>query len=119
MMKKENDMSTEKSIYEGWTILELMGHRRLGGHVSEATIAGASLLRLDVYLPGDEKPMATQFYSASAIYCITPTTEELARAVAKSNVPAPVQRWELPALPAKKETGGDEGEEQDTDEPGF
>lgn len=24
----------------GWAILELMGHRRLGGYVSEATLAG-------------------------------------------------------------------------------
>lgn len=90
----------------GWCILELMGHRRLGGNVSEATIAGAAMLRVDVPLFGvsaDSKPVAdafaTQYYSGAAIYCITPTTEAVARAVARGNQPEPVQRWELPALP--------------------
>lgn len=38
---------------------------------------------------------ATQFYSAAAVYCITPTTEDVARSVAARNQPAPVSRWEL------------------------
>lgn len=41
-------MTDEKPAFEGWAILELMGHRRLGGHVSEATVAGAGFLRIDV-----------------------------------------------------------------------
>jgi len=55
-----------------------MGHRKLAGHVSEVTIAGSAMLRLDV----PSEPPVTQFYGGSAIYCITPTTEELARQVA-------------------------------------
>ena len=81
---------------DGWAILELMGHRRLGGQVSEAMIAGASFIRIDVPGHGVD-PVATQFYAPGAVYCITPTTEETARAVAITNRPAPVQRWELPA----------------------
>lgn len=80
--------------FEGWAILELMGHRRLGGYVQEATVAGSGFLRIDV--PGDGEPIASQFYSPSSVYCLTPTTEEMARAVAKRNQPEPVQRWELP-----------------------
>ncbi len=87
----------EETAFEGWAILELMGHRRLAGYLQEQEIAGAAFLRLDV--PGDEGPVATQFYSPSAVYCITPTTEELARQVARLNEPAPVTRWELPRLP--------------------
>jgi hypothetical protein len=30
------------SIIDGWAILELMGHRRLAGHLSEVQIGGAS-----------------------------------------------------------------------------
>lgn len=87
-------MSAEASPFEGWAILELMGHRRLGGLLSEAQVAGASFVRIDV--PGDsDEPVATQLYSPSAVYCITPTTEEMARAVALRNRPAPVQQWEL------------------------
>lgn len=82
--------------FEGWAIVELMGHRRLAGHVSEAQIGGASMLRLDVYRGDDESPEATQFYSSAALYCLTPCSEETAREVAGLGRVAPVSRWELP-----------------------
>ena len=87
---------SEQRSYDEWSIMELMGHRRLAGKVTEQEVAGAGLLRIDVYTDGDT-PVATQFYSPSALYCLTPVTEEIARAVAKRNQPEPVQRWELPA----------------------
>lgn len=82
--------------FESWAVLELMGHRRLGGFVSEATLAGGAFLRIDV--PGAEpgKFVATQYYSPGSVYALTPTTEEAARAVAKRNRPEPMHRWELP-----------------------
>lgn len=33
--------------FEGWAIVELMGHRRLAGFVREVSMFGASMLRLD------------------------------------------------------------------------
>lgn len=84
--------------FEGWAICELMGHRRLAGYVREVSMFGTSMLRLDVP-SADGDTRATQFYSGAAVFCITPTTEEIARAMAKSEQPTPVQRWELPALP--------------------
>lgn len=126
----------------GWAILELMGHRRLAGYVSEQEIAGAAFIRVDVPGTGpcqrcsgqgglqevdlDRRPVytedpcgacgglgaavhATQYYSAAAVYCITPTTEAMARAVAIRNIPAPVQRWELPAEPSETEVLDAEG----------
>lgn len=91
-------MSEER--FEGWVILELMGHRRLGGYLREQELAGAAFLRLDI--PGvDGLPAATQFYGGAAVYCITPTTEEVATLCARANRPAPVQRWELPAAKAE------------------
>ncbi|MHB9105784.1 MAG: acetyltransferase [Armatimonadota bacterium] len=80
-----------------WAILELMGHRRIAGHVSEATIAGQSFIRIDVPdVPGQDA--FTQFYGAGSLYCLTPTTEEIARAVAARSIVRPVERYEL-ALP--------------------
>lgn len=85
---------TEANPFAEWVILELMGHRRLAGYLTEQEIAGRGFLRLDV--PGaDGLPPATQLYNPSSVYCITPTTEEIARAVATGNRPAPVSRWEL------------------------
>lgn len=83
-------MATE---FEGFAIVELMGHRKLAGHVSEVTIAGGAFIRLDV--PSD--PPVTQYYGPSAIYCITPTTEDLATRIAKASRPTPVHAYELPA----------------------
>lgn len=79
-------------IYPMWAIVELMGHRKLAGELREVTIAGGAFLRLDV----PSQPPVTQFYGSSAIYCITPTTEDLARKVAEAARPTPVSRYELP-----------------------
>src|SRR5437660_9237278 len=88
------EQEAERTPFEGWSILELMGHRRLAGYVTEQEIAGSNFLRIDVPGEGDAVK-ATQFYSAAAVYCLTPTTEETARAVASAGWTAPVQRWEL------------------------
>ena len=89
-------MENADEKYQGWVILELMGHRRLTGYLTEQEIAGRAFLRIDV----PTEPPATQFYGAEAVYCITPTTEELARKAAQLGRVAPIQRWELPAAPA-------------------
>ena len=84
--------------FEGWAIVELMGHRKIAGYVTAEELGGTALLRVDV--PGTNgKSVATQFYNPSALYCLTPTTEAIARAVAARNDPAPVTRWELPPAP--------------------
>lgn len=98
---RREETTLEKAPFEGWAILELMGHRRLAGYLSEQQVGGTSFLRIDV--PGDDGNVATQLYSGGSVYCITPTTEAIARKVAKSSEPAPVTRWELRdgrALPA-------------------
>ena len=84
--------------FEGWGIVELMGHRRVAGRVSEVEQYGATMLRVDVP-QGDD--WVTQFYGGSAIYCLTPTTEAIARQVAVP--PEPAHAWELRALTAGRE----------------
>lgn len=106
-------MSGTAETFEGWAILELLGHRRLAGWVSEQTVAGSSFLRIDVPGPDYDSERnvfaATQLYSPAALYCLTPTTREMALAVALRNQPAPVQRWELPAAASDSPPDDDEG----------
>lgn len=98
--------------FKGWAILELMGHRRLAGHVQEVTLAGAGMLRIDV--PGKDGADATQFFSPSSVYAMTPCGEATARKVAGSGMPAPVNEWELPSLRGKAlPAGRDEAPEGD------
>ena len=99
-------MAETENRIDGWAILELMGRRRLGGRVSEATIAGGAFIRIDVPHPNEAGIFtASQFYSPSAVYAITPTTEEIACAIARG-APEPVSRWDLRAL---TQQAGDSG----------
>jgi hypothetical protein len=88
-------MAQQTETFEGYCVLELMGHRKLAGMVREVTIAGAGFLRLDV--PGEQGAVATQYYPPSSVYCISPCSEDIARRYAQHNQPQPVTRYELPA----------------------
>ena len=66
-----------------WVTLELMGHQMLAGRVSSETIGGTEFLRIDMYRDDEQEPFATQFYSGQAVYCISPTTEGLARKLSR------------------------------------
>jgi hypothetical protein len=103
--------------FESWAIVELMGHRRIAGRVTEQVIGGAALLRIDVpqcpeiaaheendpYWPGhtrtvEAKPFIsgyTQFYGAAAIYCLTPTTEEIAVRVTTTMRERPIALFDV------------------------
>ena len=90
-------MTPEQSSLNGWVILEIMGHRRLAGHLTEQEVGPSRLLRIDV--PADEPTEAqpwkmTQFYGPSSVFCITPVTEETARAIARRMDAAPVQLFD-------------------------
>ena len=92
-----------------WGILELMGHRRLGGFIQEAQIAGASFLRIDIHRG---EGVVTQFYAPGAVYALTPTDEAIARAVGQ-HVDGPVHLWEARMLLV----AGEESRDDDNDPP--
>lgn len=119
-------MGTEtQPTFREWCVLELMGHRKLAGLVTEQEIAGHGFLRLDIYVqprpltqgPQLDTHIATQFYSPSSVYAITPTSEDTARAFAERNQPAPVSRWDLPTLPAVGSAAA--VHEEDPEDPPF
>lgn len=90
-------MTEESTKFEEWAVLELFGHQRLAGLVTEVQIGGASFVRVDV--PGDTRKgrltKLTKMYNPSAIYAITPVTEETARMIAKACSGEPVTRWDV------------------------
>lgn len=110
-----NATTNADSPFAEWAIIELLGHRRLAGFVRDVELFGTRMIRLDVPSEKSGEPEATQFYSPSSLYALTPTTEEVARRVAAGNRPEPVARWEFPpaALPAR---GGDQGRDGYDDE---
>ena len=83
----------DQNTFEEWVILELMGHRRLAGKVTDAVIGGGAFIRIDIPTKDDQK--ITQFYAPGAVYCISPTTKEIATMVAINSEPEPISKWEL------------------------
>lgn len=107
------DQDTQDQFDE-WCVLELMGHRRLAGKVTEATVAGGAFLRIDVYGEDKDAPaLATQFYSPSSVYAMTPTTEAVCRRFAEARgASEPVSRWDL-ELPAQRVIAGPDPDDDD------
>lgn len=84
---------SDTTTFDQWAVVELMGHRRLAGRVTEEEHFGTKLLRIDI----PSEPPATQYYGSAAIYAVTPTTEDLCRRFSERYKPEPVNVWELPA----------------------
>jgi hypothetical protein len=102
-------MSNEQKSFENWAILELLGHVRLAGRVTEESHFGVALGRIDIPTAAGDG-YTTQYFGGSSIYRLTPTTEEIARSVAAHSQPRPVQSWELPVRTAitAEQAGPDE-----------
>jgi hypothetical protein len=106
---------TPSEGFTGWAVLELFGHRVLGGFVRPHRIAGTEMLRIEVPWSDPAKgTRATQFYSGSAVFSLTPTDEANARIVAGRTEPyeyTPAARQ----LEEPGEDDDDDGPEQDPD----
>lgn len=63
--------------FEGWAIVELMGHRQRGGFVKDVEMFGGKMLRIDIPVEPDKH--VTEFYGCSAIYALRPCSEEIVR----------------------------------------
>lgn len=82
----------EESEFRQWCIIELMGHVRLAGLVSEEQRFGVTLGRIDI--PQGEE-WVTQYFGGTAVYRVTPTTEEIAREISRANMHQPVSPLRL------------------------
>lgn len=89
-------MDKSSDSFDAWCIVELFGHQKTAGRVTEQTIGGCSFVRVDVP-EMDGVPAYTKFYGQGAIYSMSPVTEEIARAALARIRPLPVETFYLPA----------------------
>ena len=75
-----------------WAIVELFGHTKIAGKISESVIGGCSFVRVDV--PGfkDHQPF-TKLYGQGAIYSISFVDEETAMYAVNSFQETPIDKW--------------------------
>ena len=108
--------------FETWGVLELFGHQRIAGRLSEQTIGGCHFIRVDVpeLLGGTsswERPLPayTRFFTQGAIYGMTPTTEAAARSAANEIRARPPFVLDMPAperpLLGSNGTSGDQDDD--------
>jgi hypothetical protein len=88
---------TSENAFKTWAIVELFGHGVLAGMVTEQVIAGQGFIRVDVPAVKDV-PEYSRLFGPSAIYSITPCSEEVATAYAVNLRARPIQIYQL-ALP--------------------
>lgn len=100
-----------------WMILELLGHRKLAGFVTEVQRYGTALIQVEVYRGDEEAPTLVQRYSPSALFGETPCAEAVARRFAAGSSYRPVTAWELErALPSYDGPDDEEIEEAEFSE---
>lgn len=88
--------TNQEAQFREWANVELFGHQRVIGLVTEAQIAGAKFLRIEALNKAGET--STRFYGPTAIYCITPCTEQIARGLATNYGEDPIRRFDIAKL---------------------
>ena len=81
--------------FEQWALVEIMGHTRIAGWVTEENIADIGFLRVDVPAVGGREAL-TRYIGPKSIHSITPVTESVARMMAEELDTAPVSQWSVP-----------------------
>lgn len=80
-------MNEQTQTEKQWAIVELFGHQRLAGQVSDGGFAGCHFVRIDIpeiVYPHKTIPACTKLIGQGAIYGITFISEPLAREAAKA-----------------------------------
>ena len=111
--------TAEIETFNKWAIVELMGHVKMAGKVTEEELFGSKMGRIDI--PNAEG-FVTQFFSGSSVYRLTPCTEPIARAAAQNmRNHQPVSEWDLTQFgitaPSHR-IAADQYDEQNEDENG-
>ena len=96
-----------------WAIVEIMGHSRFAGYVSEQAVGGCNFVRVDVPETCG-RPAFTKLFGQASIFSITPTTEIVARAVCAQILARPLSVFDLPKIAAPSD-----GEQTDDGDDGM
>lgn len=78
--------------FESWGLVELFGHQRVAGRITEQQVGGCNFVRVDI--PQGEG-FYTRLFGQGAIYAINLTDEAAARVLATRYADRPPYAYEL------------------------
>lgn len=119
------EVKSESAALEMFGVVDLFGHTRIAGQISDFALGGESFVRVDVPAVEDV-PAHTRLFGKGAIYSISFTGREIAQAVARNLKSKPITvydvDWEtrarMEAVPAiAHKSIHDDDEDDDQDEP--
>lgn len=138
-------MEPQQASFEGWAIVEMMGHRKEIGYVTTQAFGQAVMFRVDTpelperefvlttpdhangtWCPAGSKvkrgavPARSCLVASSSLYAINPCDEVTARMAIERNIVRPLILLELPAKALIEQgplfdEGNDNGEQDDED----
>ena len=86
-----------ENSFNQWAFVELMGHNKIAGLVSEQAFGSQVMIRVDV--PEiDGTPAFSKIYNVSAVYAITPVSEETAMEYAGRIQAKPLDVWDMQVI---------------------
>lgn len=91
--RKENHVSKNGA----WMLVELLGHNKIAGFVTEEQKFGQVLLRIEIPTCFEDGLVTytTQFYGTHALYCATPINKNDAILLSKELRPTPFSKFDL------------------------
>lgn len=106
-------MSEEQEPFHQYAIVEVFGHQRFAGLVTEQNVAGHGYVRIDVPAVGAQSAF-TKLLAHSSIFSITPVTEDVAKRAAQNFRAAPVNVFDLQPRETQRQIedwGGDDDDD--------
>lgn len=91
-------MTAEK--LELFAIVELFGHQKLAGKVTEQSIGASTFIRVDVP-ETKQQPSFTRLLNPSAIYAINPVVEAVMLLKAEQLNQKPIEAWDIQRMHQK------------------
>lgn len=85
---------------ELWAIVELFGHQRIAGKVTEQSVGTSTFIRIDVP-ETEQQPSFTRIVNPTAVYALNPVTEEVAREMASRIQQKPIEAWDIREMQKK------------------
>lgn len=85
---------------ELFAIVELFGHSKLAGKITEQSVGSSTFIRVDV--PETKRqPSFSRIVNPSAIYALNPVTKEVMEQMAASIEEAPLEAWDISRMTEK------------------